>query len=452
VAQQSAAPVPAAAQPGVVLPQETCSAHPDQTYALYLPSQYTPAKRWPIVYAFDPAARGKMPVELMEAAAERYGYIVVGSNNSRNGSWKTEIEAAQAMADDTRSRFSIDDRRIYFAGFSGGARVASRIAEQCKCAAGILLNGAGFSIGSSPSRDVVFAVFAAVGDFDFNYPEMSRLDEKLEQFGIPHALRHFDGPHQWAPATVMDEALAWFRLIAMKEGREPCDEALIAEQRELADARDRGLEQSGDAYGAWREYLQDAQTFEGLADASAFRKAAASLTPQKAVREAAKRETQDFEEQDRLSGEISSGLAAVREPSLKRGDTLTETERKIVNLRERATHEKRPERLRVLRRALAGVFVAFMEAGQEVFAEKQFSVAKDYFQLATAADPDSAWGLSSLATARALSGDRKGAIETLRRAKEKTKDPAEFAAWLQQEPAFAKFREDPQFRSLLTNP
>jgi hypothetical protein len=93
-----------------------------------------------------------------------------------------------------------------------------------------------------------------------------------------------------------------------------------------------------------------------------------------------------------------------------------------------------------------------MEAGEGALGDNQASIAKDYFALATAADPDSTWGLGSLATARALSGDRKGAIETLRHAKEKTKDPAEFAAWLQEEPAFAKFREDPQFRSLLANP
>ena len=48
------------------------------------------------MYAFDPGARGKLPVELMKDAAERFGYIVVGSNNSRNGSWKIEAEAAEA--------------------------------------------------------------------------------------------------------------------------------------------------------------------------------------------------------------------------------------------------------------------------------------------------------------------------------------------------------------------
>ena len=121
----SADPAQQALSPGVLIPRQTCVAKPDQSYALYLPSHYVAGKRWPIVYAFDPDGRGNIPVELMQAAAERYGYIVVGSNNSRNGSWKVETDAAQAMLEDTHARLAIDDRRIYFAGFSGGARVAA---------------------------------------------------------------------------------------------------------------------------------------------------------------------------------------------------------------------------------------------------------------------------------------------------------------------------------------
>src|SRR4051812_43427975 len=55
-----------------------------ETYALYLPSTYTPDRKWPVLYAFDPGARGRMPVERFKEAAEKYGWIVLGSNNSRN--------------------------------------------------------------------------------------------------------------------------------------------------------------------------------------------------------------------------------------------------------------------------------------------------------------------------------------------------------------------------------
>ena len=449
-AQQEANPAtqPQPLSPGTILPHQICLTHPGQTYALYLPSHYAREKLWPIVYAFDPAARGNVPVELMKDAAERFGYIVVGSNNSRNGSWKVEADAAQAIFEDTRSRLSIDDRRVYFAGFSGGARVASRIAQLCKCAAGVLLNGAGFSSGAQPSHDAIFAVFAAVGDSDFNYPEVSTLDDKLEESGFPHTLRRFDGPHQWAPAAVMDEAFAWFRLVAMKENREPRDTAFVTAQTAEALSRAHAFQQSGDLYAAWREFRQTAATFDGLADTTAFRQAAASLASQKAVRDAKKREKQEFDEQDQLAGDISSGLTALRQLSTTLADILNETQQKIIRLRERAAHEKHAEKARVLHRALSGVMVEAMEAGSERLDAKDITLAKDYFQLATDADPDSMRALSSLATARALGGDRKGTLEALRHAKEKTKDPAAFSAWLQEEPAFAKFREDPQFRAL----
>jgi dienelactone hydrolase len=452
LAQQVAPPASTEPQAGILLPHEICAAHPDQTYALYLPSAYTTNKKWPIIYAFDPAARGNLPVELLKDAAERYGYIVAGSNNSRNGSWKVEIDAAQAISDDTRTHLSIDEHRVYFAGFSGGARVASRIAQQCKCAAGVLLNGAGFGTGTPPSRDSVFAVFAAVGNLDFNYPEVTHLDAALESNGFPHFLRYFDGPHQWAPRPVMEEALAWFRLIAMKQSLEPRDDNFIAQQHQAALSRAHTFEQSGDSYAAWREYRQSASTFDQLGDAALaapFKQATSTLASQKAVREGAKREKQEFQEQEYLTSEISAGIAALRQLSTNLTDGLASTQNKIVSLRETIAHEKRFDRIRVLRRAIAGVFVEAMEAGEDRLEAKDITLAKDYFLLATDADPDSLWALNSLATARALGNDRKGTLEALRQAKSKTKDPAAFTAWLQTEPAFAKFREDPQFRSLL---
>ena len=448
-AQQRVSPVPSSLQTGVVIPDQHCTSHPDQTYALYLPSGYTADRKWPIVYAFDPVARGNLPVELMKDAAERNGYIVAGSNNSRNGSWKMEIEAAQAVSDDTRMHLSIDGQRVYFAGFSGGARLASQIAQRCKCAAGVLLNGAGFAVNTSPSRDAVFAVFAAVGNLDFNYPEVTRLDQALEAAGFPHFIRYFDGPHQWAPASVMEEALAWFRLIAMKQTLGPRDDNFIVERQSAALSRAQALEQSGDLYAAWREYRQSASTFDRLADVTQFRQAAASLANQKAVREGGKREKQEFADQDDSTNAISAGLAELHGFSSNLADSLKDTEQKIIDLRQAADRERHPEKARVLRRAIAGVFVEAMEAGNDRLEAKDLTLAKNYFQLATDADPDSLWALDSLATARALGNDRKGTFETLRQARSKTKDPVAFSAWLQQEPAFLKFRDDPQFRSLL---
>src|SRR4030095_13564057 len=101
---------------------------PSQSYALYLPSNYTLDRKWPVLYAFDPGARGRVPVERFKEAAEKYGWIVLGSNNSRNGPMDVAVNAWNAMQIDSHQRFAIDDERIYATGFSGGARVAVHIA------------------------------------------------------------------------------------------------------------------------------------------------------------------------------------------------------------------------------------------------------------------------------------------------------------------------------------
>ena len=67
-----------------------------QSYALYLPSAYSGDRRWPIIYCFDPGARGPVPVRLFRAA-EKYGYILVCSNNSHNGPWEPINRAMQAV-------------------------------------------------------------------------------------------------------------------------------------------------------------------------------------------------------------------------------------------------------------------------------------------------------------------------------------------------------------------
>jgi predicted esterase len=435
-------------QIGVLLPRVTATKQPEQSYALYLPSQYVSEKRWPIVYAFDPGAHGSVPVELMKEAAERYGYILVGSNNSRNGSWKIEAEAAEAIIKDTHARLFIDDRRVYFAGFSGGARVAAQIAQVCNCAAGILLNGAGFHPLPFTSKDAHFVVFAAVGSYDFNYPELVRTDEELEKLAYAHFLRPFEGPHQWAPAKVMDEALAWFRLQAMKSGREFRDDSFVGWQAARETDRAHTLDQAGNLYAAWKEYRQGSAMIAGLADNAALRARAEALEKNKAVRDGAKREKQEFEEQEDLSRDISAGLFELQQNPPNRPDIRNTVEQQLIALRSRAEHEKHEEKLRVVKRAIAGLLVQAMEMGNARLEQKEAARARDYYELANVADPDSVWALTSIAITRAMDGDRKGTLDALRRAKSKTKDPARFAEWLNEEPAFAKLRDTPEFNAL----
>jgi dienelactone hydrolase len=434
--------------PGELIPRVLALQNPQQSYALYVPTKYSRERSWPIVYVFDPLARGPLALAQFQHAAEVHGYIIAVSNNSRNGPWQAEFEAAEAMVRDTQQRFSVDLKRIYFAGFSGGARVASQLAQLCKCAAGVLLSGAGFSRGSPPSADSKFPVFCAVGNTDFNYSELISLQGALEKATFPHWLRIFDGPHEWAPPIVIDEALAWFRVQTMKSQREPRDDVFVAAQLSAAQARAPALEKSGQLLAAWREDRQVATTFESLTDTEVVRAKASELEKQKALRGAIKREHSDFEQQERLSNEVLAAIAPPQAPDGSSAQNRGDAAILARDLRLRAEREKKPEGVLVFKRALAGVFIGSLESGRDALDKKDFRRAESYFACATEANPESEWPFRNLAIARASSGDRKGALEALRSARKLTKDQTAFSDWLKQEPALERLRSSQEFEPL----
>ncbi|MCU0276069.1 MAG: hypothetical protein MUF02_04320 [Acidobacteria bacterium] len=204
---------------GQVIDPVLSLADPAQSYALYLPCRYDEGRDWPILFCFDPRGRGAVPVGLFKAAAERFGWIVAGSNNSRNGPWETILAAARVLWRDTHARLRIDDRRIYAAGFSGGARVASGLARMLSIRpAGVIGCGGGLPEWLEPGDVAAIPWFGLVGMSDFNFPEMQELAGRLRQQGTACRLRVFQGRHEWPPASLIGEAVAWLNEIAAAPG------------------------------------------------------------------------------------------------------------------------------------------------------------------------------------------------------------------------------------------
>ena len=445
-APQPQAPVsPIPLEPGKLLPRVTCVTHPEQSYALYLPSNYSPTRNWPLLLSSDPMARGSVPLELQRAAAEKLGFVLAASNNSQNGPGKARFDATEATLNDVQARVSIDTKRLYLAGLSGGARFSSQIALMCKCSAGVLLDGAGFSNGQSVTTEAPFPVFSTVGSLDFNYSEVVPLQDALAKAGYPHWLRVFDGSHEWAPADVMEEALIWFRIESMKSGIEPRDAAFLDAQFTKMQERASSFEQSGDLLFAWREYGQLASTFDGLKDVTSLRARADALGKEKAVREALKHEQSDFAEQQRLTNEITSHFDSPKGNADEQAQDDRQVNELIARLRTNAQQEKRTDRARVYKRALLGLFIGAIEAGNSAIENKNFSQAARLYDAATQIKPDSEWAWRQLAVAYALGGKKKDTLIALRKARDLSTDKTAFVKWFGNESAFNSFRSAPEF-------
>jgi len=187
-----------------------------QSYALYLPSSYSLKNKYPVIYFFDPHAAGYLPVNKYKELAEKYGYILIGCNNSENGmQWENTNLVVRNMMHDSKTRISIDPGRIYTGGFSGGSRIASNTAIMIGGINGVIACGAGLGTEQQPIQK--FSFLGIAGNEDFNYTELKDLDKSFNNSNWAHFFLEFDGKHEWPPVETMENAFVWLELNAMRD-------------------------------------------------------------------------------------------------------------------------------------------------------------------------------------------------------------------------------------------
>lgn len=202
--------------PGEISESVKCKDNPDETYAVYLPGKYSSKIKWPVIIAFEPAARALIPVKLFKNPAENHGYIVVCSNNSKNGPWTNVINSMKAVWKDINQRFSIDLRRIYTTGFSGGSRAASLFGSITGIEpAGIIACGAGLQEKLLPENIKESFYYGIIGLEDFNYKEFQRLTPALEKSGVRYSVDYVPGIHRWPDVDAVTRAIEWMEIDAI---------------------------------------------------------------------------------------------------------------------------------------------------------------------------------------------------------------------------------------------
>ena len=308
---------------GQIIDAVPCLADATQSYALYLPSNYSPQRRWNVILAFDAGGRGRMPVERFQAAAEKYGYIVAGSLNSRNGPLNVSVAAGNAMWKDVEARFSVDKTRLYTTGQSGGSRVAMYLAMHrdafSDAPAGVIASSAGFP-GPDAPESLPFPVFATAGTEDFNHLEMRQFDQHLQS---RHRLAIFDGGH----AAEIDAIFA----------------ARVQSARESKEVAAR--------YLAMTELASD---FNGLKDVKEFMAEAARLQKDHAVQAAFERDTALDEREDQLSGTLLELAAQLRYPS-RRAKSMEALKTSVAGVSAAATAPADSAERQMSRRVLRGI-------------------------------------------------------------------------------------------------
>ncbi|MBI3234285.1 MAG: hypothetical protein HYZ42_09635, partial [Bacteroidetes bacterium] len=174
-------------------------------------------KKWPIIIGFSNAARGIDPVTLCSEAAEKFGFIVVGSNNTQNGPPGPIMNAYHAIKKEIEKRFSIDPQRIYSIGLSGGSSVALQLAIIEQDLFRGIIACAAFARPTDNYKNKNVFIYGLVGDKDFNYPSFKNGTGNLDKSKTPYWVEVFKGAHQWPPKEKVYEAIEMFDYLYQKK-------------------------------------------------------------------------------------------------------------------------------------------------------------------------------------------------------------------------------------------
>ncbi|HVX50970.1 MAG TPA: hypothetical protein VHB48_12475, partial [Chitinophagaceae bacterium] len=213
--------------PGKITNPVVCNADATQSYAVYVPVRGN-SQPLPVIYMFDPHGDGALPLTKYRQLADVYGFILVGSNNSKNGNdWATTGNIWNNLYTDTQKKLKINGNRVYTCGFSGGAKVAGYIALEYSMVKSVIANSAALPDGIG-AANYNFGFTGIAGTGDMNMTALAGFCKSLDNTTTRHRMLLFDGKHEWAPATTMQLAFEGLQLEAMQQGLMAKDDQLVA--------------------------------------------------------------------------------------------------------------------------------------------------------------------------------------------------------------------------------
>jgi len=203
-------------------------------------------------------------------------------------------------------------------------------------------------------------------------------------------------------------------LQAMASGILPRDAQRIQKNFDERIGRAKQLSTDGDVLESVREYQSVIRDFSSLTDVAVAREQLASVTKDKAYKNAEKEETDEVLRQSQLTADISSRIAGI--PDGLDVVAFGELRNQMADLKKKAdaSAKKNDRDSLVYRRTRQQVVAEAFESGQTAFDLKKYDQALQDFEIAAAGARHPEYSQFQRARTYAIKGDKKNTIATLK--------------------------------------
>jgi tetratricopeptide (TPR) repeat protein len=225
----------------------------------------------------------------------------------------------------------------------------------------------------------------------------------------------------------------------------PVDKNFVNGQFDLRLAEAQAAQKTGDILAATREYNEMAADFRTYREMKEQETLAKSLADSAEFRKARKNEKAALDLQDETAMKIGNLVLGISQRTDERTAFVSQLQTVVADsYRDQRREGANPARKQAIERGMASAFSYAVESGQQAMLKQDYLAAKDMFQAGEIILPDSAWACYLLATAHAQLGEKKQAIQELKKALEKGMTSVKAL----DDDAFDHIREDEGFKEI----
>jgi hypothetical protein len=257
---------------GIVLDSLALNDSIARQITLYLPKDFDPSRRWPVVFLCDTDGEMKTKLRYLTAPAEKNGYILASSHGLRDSSSLTEkILLISSSLEKLKGLLPLDLNGVYTTGYDKGGQLATIVPSMIRGVTGVLTVASGLPNLELLNPREPFDYVGIMGRADFQYLGLLSDEEILDQRKVPATILYHGEGHQWPDLRYLDLGMQTLTLMRMKKGTHPMDSTKIGTAFQDYQDLIRDYDQAGQAGLAFYYASEGEDIFKGLVDTDWFR-------------------------------------------------------------------------------------------------------------------------------------------------------------------------------------